>query len=891
MIYFYRRLLNKYQSAGRLAHVVVLSVVLALTALSLFVGFSAYKDRDNAKNVQGISINPSNLLLAYTFDNSNLKSPGTLFSIDEDGAGTELLVQKTGSASYRFVTVTPGNTNKALELNKGDGFITLYRDFAPVPASVSASVLLKPATISAQGGFLKFGESAYSDHVIAGIRTVTTNVASMFCRPTKDASVGAPIYGQNVSSKWQRVSLIFKDNTMYTMLNHSYTPSCKLQVDASSAPRHVSLSNTWVAASTLYDDLIVTSGNDSREYKLIALDILGDFYAQYGGYSDDKFVASPSAIVQYNLNSLRAAYDAALAFYVYGKVKPDTAAVDRGKRLMVYLSTKEYSTTGGNQVWGQNLQSLVAAYGVMKPSLATVAANIEADAIKYANTFLNTADAGKSIKITTGSTGYARVGGPFKNFREDTSTEPSKPTLVNGIMRLDKQDWVSISFFYDGSGPANVFLGLANVRDPVSAAAGGITNLKSTSFIVSNESTKSRIRDKFSQAGGGYVNYEMLAGNGSGIVTRSSNNNPGTPSIEFPVALVPGWNTLKIQADRDSNSLVYSLNSVTVASKPYISGLSYVNFGSFGAQRSVFAGRLLFRADENKKYGDNIQYKGSENFGNPPLSGQTVSADYYFYKQSGDSIAMVASNSNSSTTIAANTYNYTPWNSPNGGYISDSGGEINAWNAAGLAWFTQHISTNDSTYKSSDKMAYELLARCFAYQSITNSTTRFDSLPSFCKYKTQTVFDDFTVENHSRVHPGYAAAIVNSLAQGQVAYVSAGKPVPAEFKTSNVNSIYTKMKKQEMSGTPFYTYLIQKKDWNGGGDSQLRAGLYMHLFKKVDLKSLISTYRLFFPGIVSHYHNPLNTTTFQEGEARDAYVQNAVMAGEVLAPMFLPLSN
>jgi hypothetical protein len=145
---------------------------------------------------------------------------------------------------------------------------------------------------------------------------------------------------------------------------------------------------------------------------------------------------------------------------------------------------------------------------------------------------------------------------------------------------------------------------------------------------------------------------------------------------------------------------------------------------------------------------------------------------------------------------------------PASGYINDTRAEDNAWNAAFLSTISQFYNSHVNA------SLWEEKGKCFAWHSITKSTD-----PEFCGVKTQTVYDDFQLDNHN-LHPNpvYTAATIHLLAEGAFPYHVLGKPVPQEFK-HNVAPLFSKLLSYvtetfhyQVNGRPF-------ADWSGATDS------------------------------------------------------------------------
>ncbi len=821
------------------AHMLGLFLVfLCLTLVAYFVFL--YKQKATTK---GIATSSFTTLYNFDFASGILSRDGSTGLLPDLG-------NPSGTSSFEIYQDT-------LKLQKRTGYVSLYKNFEQPSGNtpLSASVLIRPLT-PGQGTFLKFGNAASADHVLVGIRT-QGNSRKFFCRKTDSTQVFYPGFLPNATeNSWQKLNIVILGNTVYTLVGHTLLTACTEQV-APTQNKHVSVNSTWVDnTDVLYDSLVVTSGEDKRPYKQQVVSMLGDFYMQNKDFSN----AQLSETKYSGGNSLRAGYDTALAFFAYGSLSSGSdsvAAKARALSLMQHLSTQRFVQNGGSFSWGQNLQSMLTAYVAMKPMLVAnqvktsadklVSTEIETYAKDYASLFQKTK---KSFKLTVGTSGNSRISGRF--FRKETK---NSTTLTPSF--IQNNDVVSVDFFYNGNGLANAYLGLSNYQDPVSITSG---DLRSVTLVISSDPTKSEIRQK-------------VAGKTVPAIPLKQYTHP--KGAKMDIKLVTGWNRLRI--DAQGGRLNMSLNGARIDSSViYEPNLAYVTFGTFGTSRTMHAGALIF---------SDIEYSNYNAFGRETGSGNTFEFDFKTLLPT-DSVLAVTG-----------VTDPTPWNTPSGGYQLNSRAEDNAWNAAGLAWLANHVSLS-----ADDKNFYNTRARCYAYHSITNNIVNSSgrSAPhALCNYVTQTVGSDYSVENHGFYHPGYSSALVNSLAQGQIAYEVANVPVPSEFKTPYAEEVYKNTKKALInSELPMFSNLSASPDWGGGGDTLMRAGLYVHKLKTQnrsnDIDWLIPRYRLLYPGITAHFVSPVVHDSAGKpinNFVGASYIQNAVIAGEVLAPMLLPLPN
>lgn len=106
------------------------------------------------------------------------------------------------------------------------------------------------------------------------------------------------------------------------------------------------------------------------------------------------------------------------------------------------------------------------------------------------------------------------------------------------------------------------------------------------------------------------------------------------------------------------------------------------------------------------------------------------------------------------------------------GHIKDTKSEGNGAAAEGLSFASQLFADNPESIK------WEYYARCYAYHTITAPID-----PEKCFIDTQTVYDDYVLDNHD-YHPSplYTLAGIASLQQGEFAYYLNGTSRPSEFR-------------------------------------------------------------------------------------------------------------
>lgn len=111
------------------------------------------------------------------------------------------------------------------------------------------------------------------------------------------------------------------------------------------------------------------------------------------------------------------------------------------------------------------------------------------------------------------------------------------------------------------------------------------------------------------------------------------------------------------------------------------------------------------------------------------------------------------------------------------GYIDDTKGETNGAIAETFAFAA-------NTFADHPKAAeWDKLARCFSFHTITTGETA-------CGVTTQTVYGDYTLDNHN-YHPSplYTLAVLATLQQGSLAYELTNRSLPIEF-THNARPVW-----------------------------------------------------------------------------------------------------
>lgn len=128
-------------------------------------------------------------------------------------------------------------------------------------------------------------------------------------------------------------------------------------------------------------------------------------------------------------------------------------------------------------------------------------------------------------------------------------------------------------------------------------------------------------------------------------------------------------------------------------------------------------------------------------------------------------------------SVIADAANRYARRQPASGYRGDTKAEENAWHSALFA-LAFNLMPNHP-----DAEMWATKARQFAYHSITTSSS-----PSYLGIRTQTVYDNFDLENHHRLNPVYYGGTIAGLMQGVIAYRWHGREVPWEF-THNIEPL------------------------------------------------------------------------------------------------------
>ena len=221
---------------------------------------------------------------------------------------------------------------------------------------------------------------------------------------------------------------------------------------------------------------------------------------------------------------------------------------------------------------------------------------------------------------------------------------------------------------------------------------------------------------------------------------------------------------------------------------------------------------------------------------------------------------------------------------PDSGYQGDTKGEENAWHAKFLA------STVNFFPEVPNKEILGELAKCYAYHSITTSKD-----PEYCGIKTQTVYDDFHVDNHQMLNPKYQASILHQLGGGAMSYKKTGTSIPSEF-THNIKPLYDKLLSSFVDLNSYQFVNSPKGDWTGANNTFYSSGVSSNLYvsqlgidPKFPLEDYLAKRHIFFYQIASDYlKDPVRVISSfnQNNEKTDPgyhWFLNSVIAGDVYA--------
>ncbi len=189
------------------------------------------------------------------------------------------------------------------------------------------------------------------------------------------------------------------------------------------------------------------------------------------------------------------------------------------------------------------------------------------------------------------------------------------------------------------------------------------------------------------------------------------------------------------------------------------------------------------------------------------------------------------------------------------GWVDDTKAETNGAIAEGLA-FAANMFPDDP-----EAATWEETGRCLAYLTITTSQTSAQSrgdTSTRCGVTTQTVYDDFTLDNHN-YHPSvlYTLAAIAPLNQAGLGYFINGYAIPSEYR-HNTAPLWEKLLSYFHKGdyTIFPQY-FRGQDW-GDIDVWLAMTDINYLDKIDNSSSLNETERNRLAWDILHYFYTIN---------------------------------
>lgn len=124
---------------------------------------------------------------------------------------------------------------------------------------------------------------------------------------------------------------------------------------------------------------------------------------------------------------------------------------------------------------------------------------------------------------------------------------------------------------------------------------------------------------------------------------------------------------------------------------------------------------------------------------------------------------------------------------PRSSYQNDTAAEDNAWKSSVLSALGNHF-----LFPFQKRQILDNKAKCFAFHTFTISPQaaeeRGDSSTA-CGFTSQTLWDDYSLENHNFIHPMYMASSQYSLGVNALFYRLAGRKIPSEV-THNIENLW-----------------------------------------------------------------------------------------------------
>lgn len=321
-----------------------------------------------------------------------------------------------------------------------------------------------------------------------------------------------------------------------------------------------------------------------------------------------------------------------------------------------------------------------------------------------------------------------------------------------------------------------------------------------------------------------------------------------TTEVDSGIARTKGWHNLRFIIDAAGTNV--ELDGVTLPKNSTLTKISTIKLAN------------TWNITTTSHY-DNLVFHNqfTENFDAP------IAATGWTITQAG-------------TGTSSLTHDLNFLSKPRTSFIGDTAAEENAWNATFLAQAYNYFPTLTGRSEINSH------AKCLAFHAITRSTDN-----TACGFTTQTVHDDWSIDNHGRANPGYAAAVLNILTLGAQSYIIENQPVPSEFN-HNLNALFS----SSLGRADPYTYnfppLIDEPDWGYTSDSFYQAiGTTYYLNNSnnpaaITTQQLAEAWSLNYPNQVSQWirYRPTTMTAINSEDNRKWHL-NANPAGYIIAPL------
>jgi len=227
---------------------------------------------------------------------------------------------------------------------------------------------------------------------------------------------------------------------------------------------------------------------------------------------------------------------------------------------------------------------------------------------------------------------------------------------------------------------------------------------------------------------------------------------------------------------------------------------------------------------------------------------------------------------------------------PQSGYEGDTKSEENAWDAAFLASMANFFPEMANSKK------WEEEANCFAFHVFTRGREGEDN---FCGKTTQTVYENFNLENHGKISPMYANGSILFLNQAGQSYELTGKKIPNNF-FHNVVPMFQNFIKPKIDQETYY-WMGVPSDWVGVWNSFEIYGLsVLDFLDKAELNhginrnDFLSKMSLFAYKIPGNYikgeiqEDKIESNDYSQIAIRD-WRLNTIIAGEYYSTVAMEL--